>query len=505
MKLLKTFDSAIAETWALTLLRLALGRHLLYLGIWGATTVGGFSYVGRFRCAHWIGADLFHGLAASSAMPFVDGAITVGLIAAGLLLVLGWKTWLAAAFGIVYLVVMYVVNPPHFGHTGESHFLFVNRDLIEVVMLALSAACPGLGLVEGLKAWRRRRDVAVPAPDVRAASALDRRQVLAGLASVPVVAGLGGAAAWTALSRKEEVVRITGPAVKPYGPEDIKDLGHKMDAFGKIGNVTLSRLLLGGNVIGGWAHGRDMHYFDKTVKAYHTDERVFRTFRMAEACGVNTILTNPALMRVINRYWREDGGKIQFISDCGNPKGVIEGARMSVENGASLVYMHGFHADKAAHEGNWKAFRNYLDESRKLGVPVGIGGHSLQTVKFCVEHDCLPDFWMKTVHRIDYPTAHLGEKKSKNPYGIGVCDNRYVDTDRDEVFAYMKSRPEPWIAFKVLGAGIEHPKDAFPVTYKGGADFICVGMYDYQIVEDVNIANGIFDNGLPSRERPWRG
>ena len=57
----------------------------------------------------------------------------------------------------------------------------------------------------------------------------------------------------------------------------------------------------------------------------------------------------------------------------------------------------------------------------------------------------------------------------------------------------------------MLGAGIEHPKDAFPVTFKGGADFICVGMYDYQIVEDVNIANDVFKNGLPERERPWHG
>ena len=509
MKFPKAIDSAVAETWALTLMRMALGWHLLYLGFWSVTTAGGFSCVGRFRCAHWILADFFHGVAASAAMPVVDGLITAGLLAAGLLLIVGWKTWVASVFGIVYLTVMYVVNPPHFGHTGESHFLFVNRDLIEVVMLALVAARPGVGLVEGLRGWMRGRGVAAPARDAEteksSAPELDRRQVLAGLSSIPVLAAFGGAAAWTAAKRRDEVIRITGPAVKPFGPEDLAGLGHKIDAYGKIGDVSLSRLVLGGNVIGGWAHGRDMRYYDKMVKAYHTDERVFRTFRMAEACGVNTILTNPALMRVINRYWREDGGKIQFISDCGHAKGVIEGARASVENGASLVYMHGFHADVSAEKGEWKNFRAYLDESRKLGVPVGIGCHRLETVKFCVEHDCLPDFWMKTVHRTDYPTAHIGEKAKKPTSGLGACDNRFVDTDRQTVFDYMKSRPEPWIAFKVLGAGIEHPKDAFPVTFKGGADFICVGMYDYQIVEDVNIANDVFKNGLLERERPWHG
>ena len=91
---------------------------------------------------------------------------------------------------------------------------------------------------------------------------------------------------------------------------------------------------------------------------------------------------------------------------------------------------------------------------------------------------------------------------------MGRCDNRFVDHDRQEVFDYMNNRPEPWIAFKVLGAGIEHPRDAFPISYTGGADFICCGMYDYQVVEDVNIANKYFEKdfpNLPKRRRPWHG
>ena len=320
---------------------------------------------------------------------------------------------------------------------------------------------------------------------------INRRELILGGASL---VALGGAAAYTRYMRSKPVVRETGPEIPAFIPErDLEGLTHPMTAYAKIGNVELSRLILGGN-------------YGRLVKAYFTDERVFRNFRIAEACGVNTILTNPALMRVINRYWREEGGKIKFISDCGYPGGVIKGAIASVENGASMVYCHGGHADtNAVVKKDWKFFREYLDESRKLGVPVGIGCHSLQTVKFCVEHDCIPDFWMKTVHKVDYPTAHLNEDKRKDAAGLGSCDNRFVDTTREEVFAYMASRPEPWIAFKVLGAGIEHPRDAFPVSWTGGADFICCGMYDYQVVEDVNVANAYFDKGLPERSRPWHG
>ena len=230
---------------------------------------------------------------------------------------------------------------------------------------------------------------------------INRRELILGGASL---VALGGAAAYTRYMRAKPTVRETGPEIPAFLPErDLEGLGHPMTTYAKIGGVELSRLILGGNMIGGWAHARDMRFYDKLVKAYFTDERVFRNFRIAEACGVNTILTNPALMRVINRYWREEGGKIKFISDCGYPGGVVKGAIASVENGASMVYCHGGHADNAAVvRKDWKFFRDYLDESRKLGVPVGIGCHSLQTVKFCVEHDCIPDFWMKTVHRVDY-------------------------------------------------------------------------------------------------------
>jgi hypothetical protein len=69
--------------------------------------------------------------------------------------------------------------------------------------------------------------------------------------------------------------------------------------------------------------------------------------------------------------------------------------------------------------------------------------------------------------------------------------------------AYMKNLPQPWIAFKVLAAGAIHPEHAFRHAFESGADFVCVGMYDFQIVEDANLAlNALHTCG--SRQRPWR-
>ena len=62
-------------------------------------------------------------------------------------------------------------------------------------------------------------------------------------------------------------------------------------------------------------------------------------------------------------------------------------------------------------------------------------------------------------------------------------------------------RPD-WIAFKVLAAGAYHPRQSFQRCFENGADFICVGMYDFQIVQDVNIALKALNENR-QRERPW--
>ena len=72
----------------------------------------------------------------------------------------------------------------------------------------------------------------------------------------------------------------------------------------------------------------------------------------------------------------------------------------------------------------------------------------------------------------------------------------------------MATVKKPWIAFKILAAGALHPRAAFPYAFNSGADFILVGMFDWQIAEDAKLAKHVLEivSGPNSkRTRPWYG
>lgn len=45
-----------------------------------------------------------------------------------------------------------------------------------------------------------------------------------------------------------------------------------------------------------------------------------------------------------------------------------------------------------------------------------------------------------------------------------------------------------------LAAGAIHPEVGYPYAFKRGADFSCVGLYDFQVVEDVNLVLDILND-----------
>jgi hypothetical protein len=109
---------------------------------------------------------------------------------------------------------------------------------------------------------------------------------------------------------------------------------------------------------------------------------------------------------------------------------------------------------------------------------------------------------MKTLHSRDYWSWKPEQEKHKMIIDNYAIDN-YWERTPEETIAFMESLDKPWIAFKTLAAGAVHPKKGFRYAFESGADFICVGMFDYQIVEDANILTGILESPDFTRTRKW--
>lgn len=506
------------QTAALTALRMAAGWHFLYEGIAKLTTPGWTSQ-GYLEVSKWLFAPLFHWIAANpGVLAVVDFLNMWGLTLIGLGLMLGALTRIAAVSGMALISLYYLANPPFigmdFGVVTEGNYLIVDKNLVEFFALAILAIFPAgayLGIDRFIAIWRERRlkehpekpagpvqGLPVPAP-----ASLGRREILLGLAGAPVLGAFAVAVlrkmGWE--SREEKQLRerradaVSSATIKTFNFTSLKELKGKVP-HARIGNLELSRVILGGNLIGGWAHSRDLVYVSTLVKAYHHENKIFETFLLAEKCGINAFLTNPVLCGIINEYWKRGIGKIKFISDCGG-KDLFEGVKRSVDNGASACYTHGGITDTLARTGKVGDIAKALELIRQNGLPAGIGAHDLNTVRACVDYGLAPDFWMKTFHKTNYWSARTDEIAD----GLGKMDNLWCAAP-EETMEYMSALKQPWIAFKTLAAGAIMPKEGFTHAFEGGADFVRVGMYDFQIVDDVNIALDVL-NGKLDRKRPW--
>jgi len=285
--------------------------------------------------------------------------------------------------------------------------------------------------------------------------------------------------------------------------------GAKMPV-GKIGGLTISRLTLGGNLIGGWAHSRDLVYVSDLFKAYNTEERIFETLALAEEQGINAIVIDCNQLDVINKYKKATGGKIQTIASVKpreeNPKADID---ETVDKGATTIYLHGAVCDFTVQKGRIDVLAKALEHIRKHKILAGVGGHSLFVPMEFEEAGIKADYYVKTLHHDKYWSAHPKEKR--RPFSVD--GQRYDDHNEfhdniyclnpEETVQYMKKVEAPWIAFKTLAAGAIEPRSGFKYAFEKGADFIAVGMFDFQIVEDTIVAKDVLA-GIRDRERPWR-
>ncbi len=279
---------------------------------------------------------------------------------------------------------------------------------------------------------------------------------------------------------------------------------------GKICGVEISRLIVGGNLTSGNAHSRDLLYVSPLLRRYFTDEKIFETWALCEQNGINTAITrlDDQTVRLMGRYWKERGGKIQWVVQIKPARldlqAFKEDTKRAIDSGAVGTYVQGSLADELVREGRTGLIGEALQDMKDRGVIAGIGAHCLEVPVACEKAGFRPDFYMKTLHGRDYWSFNpRGERwEPFHPISRKSGDNVWC-INPEETIEFMRSVTCAWIAFKVLAAGAIHPRDGFKYAFENGADFACVGIFDFQVAEDTRLAADVLSGDL-QRRRPWR-
>ncbi len=238
------------------------------------------------------------------------------------------------------------------------------------------------------------------------------------------------------------------------------------------------------------------------MRAYNTEDKVIDTLQLLEEHGVNAIIADPAkkCMSVFGRYWKERGGKIQWIAEGHPDRGDWKtNIKQSIDFGASAIYIQGVICDNWYLEGCLDLAAKCMDFIKSQGVPAGIGAHKLEVIMDSEKKNYGAEFYVKTLHHTMYWSARRPDQKADVVQN--QADN-YWDLDPEQTIAFMQTVKKPWIAFKCLAAGAIQPRSGYTYALRNGADFICNGMFDYQVEDNVALIKELLPK-VQHRKRAW--
>jgi len=271
---------------------------------------------------------------------------------------------------------------------------------------------------------------------------------------------------------------------------------------GKMGSREFSRLMMGGNLIAGWSHSRDLPYVSNLMRNYNTPSKIRQTLELGESRGITAI--NTWVMDDNSQIFdhQKNGGKMQWFSQVRlDPDGGFTQIRKAVDQGAVGIHLTGDVAEKLVEQGKVQKVAETVEFIKSQKRIAGVGAHDLRVIVECEKINLDLDFYQKTFHTHDYYTAPRADETG----ALGAHDNSWCQDPQAVVDVFAKVK-KPWIAFKILAAGALPPRSAFLHAFNSGADFILVGMFDWQIEEDVQLARrilGVVMGPNSKRTRPW--
>ena len=261
----------------------------------------------------------------------------------------------------------------------------------------------------------------------------------------------------------------------------------------RIGDLEVSRLILGGNPFSGFSH--QSPEVDQEMMHYYTTAKIKETYRRAEELGINTHIgrADHHIMRVLMEYW-DEGGTIQWIAQtCPELGEISRGVRNAIKGGAKACFVHGGVADHLFAQGRMEEVADAIKMIHDAGMPAGIAAHNPEVLEWA-EENLDVDFYMCSYYN--------SARRDRNPEHVPGAREWFWPEDRERMARTIAKLSKPAVHYKVLAAGRNDPREAFSFVgrHMRPCDAVCVGIVTKyrprELEEDVRLVEELVEGVL---------
>ena len=237
-----------------------------------------------------------------------------------------------------------------------------------------------------------------------------------------------------------------------------------------LGNLAVSRLILGGNPFAGFSHQNPER--DHAMRTWYTTERIKQTLREAEEQGITTFLgrTDRHTTRTLLEY-RDEGGRIQWLAQTAPELiSISRSIDEALYGGAHAVYLHGGQMDRLLALNQLDEVAPAIARIHDAGLPAGIAGHT-PAVFAWAELNLDVDFYMCSYY-------NPSDRTKSAEHAIGTHE-QFLSENRDAMVQTIRTLSKPVIHYKVFAAGRNDPKEAFAylARHLRPHDAACIGVF----------------------------
>ena len=214
-----------------------------------------------------------------------------------------------------------------------------------------------------------------------------------------------------------------------------------------IAGVTIPRMIVGCNPIGGWSHMcRNMTL---AMTDYFTLDRTVGFLQDCEKTGLNVWIGywDDKPRKALQTLWSQ-GSKIRpyFLGTLEKDGSV---SKDLLEYKPIWYVHHGNVTDTLFQAGKQEQVHDFVKKVHDvLGIPAGISAHNPDCIKYAEDKGWEADLYQCCLYHVTRPHEEIRAKLGAAPLG-----ESFLDTDRDEMLKVIRQVKKPCLAFKILGAG----------------------------------------------------